>query len=61
MIAHRLLALQLELLRTGAQVVRLVTELRAKHASGDMANWGVDGEKGKLVDMAELGIWEPMS
>ena len=42
-------------------MVRLVTELRAKHASGDMANWGVDGEKGKLVDMAELGIWEPMS
>jgi T-complex protein 1 subunit gamma len=45
----------------GANVVRLVTELRAKHSTGDNAFWGVDGELGKLVDMDVLGIWEPMS
>jgi len=45
----------------GAPVVRLVTELRAKHAAGDGATWGVDGCKGVLVDMNELGVWEPLS
>jgi hypothetical protein len=43
------------------QVVRLVTELRAKHAAGGGETWGVDGCKGTLVDMQELGIWEPLS
>ena len=23
--------------------------------------WGVDGDKGVLADMRELGIWEPLS
>ena len=48
----------------GANVVRLVTELRAKHAQGEPGankNWGVDGELGTLVDMDILGVWEPMS
>ena len=45
----------------GAPVVRLVTELRAKHAAGDGVCWGVDGCKGTLVDMNELGVWEPLS
>ena len=48
----------------GANVVRLVTELRAKHAQGEIGdnkNWGVDGELGTLVDMDILGVWEPMS
>lgn len=47
----------------GAKVVKLLTELRAKHASDPQKNFtfGVDGNKGTLVDMNTLGIWEPVS
>jgi len=45
----------------GASTIRLLTELRAKHAGGENVNWGVDGNRGKLVDMSELGIWEPLA
>jgi len=43
----------------GANVVRVVTSLRAKHANKEGSNWGIDGHKGVVADMAELGIWEP--
>jgi T-complex protein 1 subunit gamma len=45
----------------GAKVVRVLTELRAKHASDPEKNftWGIDGNKGTIVDMRELGVWEP--
>ncbi len=43
----------------GTNVIRLMTELRAAHAGGDNATMGVNGSTGDLVDMAELGIWEP--
>ena len=42
----------------GADVVRRMTELRAKHATGG-STWGINGETGQLADMKELGIWEP--
>lgn len=61
----------------GVSVIRIVTQLRAKHASfhNDAANvvgtgagavmkpcnWGINGTTGELVDMEELGIWEPYS
>ena len=46
----------------GAPVVRVLTQLRAKHASGPgNTSWGVDGEKGVIVDMKELGVWEPLA
>lgn len=47
----------------GAKVVRVLTELRAKHASDPEKNfsWGINGNKGVIVDMKELGIWEPLS
>lgn len=47
----------------GANVIRTLTALRAKHASqeGNMATWGVDGDTGEIVDMNKLGIWEPLS
>ena len=55
----------------GVSVIRTVTQLRAKHAaafdeaekSGDTKpfNWGINGTTGELVDMEELGIWEPFS
>jgi T-complex protein 1 subunit gamma len=47
----------------GGNPIRLLTALRAKHAAalsaGTTCQWGIDGKKGELVDMAELKIWEP--
>jgi T-complex protein 1 subunit gamma len=42
----------------GANVIRLMTELRTKHHSGD-TSWGVDGTTGVAVDMYALGVWDP--
>ncbi|CAK9825116.1 T-complex protein 1 subunit gamma [Anthophora retusa] len=44
----------------GANIIRTLTALRAKHATGGMT-WGIDGETGQLVDMKERGIWEPLA
>jgi T-complex protein 1 subunit gamma len=44
----------------GANVVRVVTALRAKHAEG-AGTWGINGNTGELVDMRTLGVWEPFS
>ncbi|KAI2808133.1 T-complex protein 1 subunit gamma [Blomia tropicalis] len=44
----------------GGDSIRTLTALRAKHASGDNKSWGIDGEKGTLVDISKLGIWEPL-
>ena len=43
----------------GADIVRVLTELRAKHAPGTDSTWGVDGTKGTVADMNDIGIWEP--
>ena len=43
----------------GAHTIRLLTELRAKHAAGEV-NVGLDGNKGELCDMRDLKIWEPV-
>jgi T-complex protein 1 subunit gamma len=45
---------------SGNSPIRVLTQLRAKHAEGG-TSWGVDGDSGKLVDMKEYGIWEPMA
>eukprot|EP01062_Namystynia_karyoxenos_P073114 TRINITY_DN69962_c0_g1_i1.p1 TRINITY_DN69962_c0_g1~~TRINITY_DN69962_c0_g1_i1.p1 ORF type:complete len:585 (+),score=269.33 TRINITY_DN69962_c0_g1_i1:112-1755(+) len=45
----------------GGAVIKILTELRAKHAGGKNPTWGVDGEQGTIVDMRELGITEPIS
>jgi len=45
----------------GADIIRVQTQLRAKHAGGANPTWGIDGEKGVLADMAELGVWEPVT
>lgn len=42
----------------GQSPVRVLTALRAKHAEGG-STWGIDGDKGTLVDMNEYGVWEP--
>jgi len=43
----------------GADIVRTITSLRAKHATGGNWTWGIDGEKGLLADMKHYGVWEP--
>eukprot|EP01025_Chloroclados_australasicus_P011269 TRINITY_DN1487_c0_g1_i2.p2 TRINITY_DN1487_c0_g1~~TRINITY_DN1487_c0_g1_i2.p2 ORF type:complete len:558 (+),score=91.35 TRINITY_DN1487_c0_g1_i2:100-1773(+) len=46
----------------GANVIRTITKLRAKHAEmdeGQHSSYGIDGEKGDIADMKELGIWDP--
>ena len=43
----------------GADVVRVITQLRAKHAQGGNLTWGINGKTGEIADMKELGIWEP--
>jgi len=47
----------------GAKVIRILTDLRAKHASDPVANssWGIDGMKGVIADMKVLGVWEPIT
>lgn len=36
-------------------------QLQAKHTQENCETWGVNGETGTLVDMKELGIWEPLA
>merc|ERR1711935_204714 len=48
----------------GVSVIRTITSLRAKHATdGEEKKCciGVNGTTGELVDMNDLGIWEPFS
>lgn len=45
----------------GADVVRTLTELRAKHAPSDGSGmmWGINGNTAKIDDMANADIWDP--
>jgi len=45
----------------GANVIKILTDLRAKHATAPLENlsWGVDGNKGVIADMHVVGVWEP--
>merc|ERR1719436_352976 len=47
----------------GANTIRTLTALRAKHAKEEEknVNRGINGETGDLADMSALGIWEPLS
>lgn len=42
----------------GASPIRVLTQLRAKQSEGK-STFGVDGDTGAIVDMKELGVWEP--
>ena len=44
----------------GASPIRLLTQLRAKHAEGK-STWGVNGDTGDIVDMKSYGVWEPQA
>jgi T-complex protein 1 subunit gamma len=47
----------------GADVVRILTELRAKHSAQDGSGqmWGINGNTGKIEDMSVSDIWDPVS
>lgn len=46
----------------GADVVRVLTELRAKHAvAGEGVYFGIDGNTGKIADMRERNIYDPLA
>ena len=45
----------------GANTIRTITALRAKHATPGNTSWGINGENGSLVDMKDYGVWEPYS
>lgn len=50
---------------SGNSPVRVLTQLRAKHAESlsgkDGATWGIDGDAGKVVDMKNFAVWEPQA
>jgi len=41
----------------GADVIRTITELRAKH-SEDGAKWAIDGNTGKITNVNDMNLWE---
>jgi len=44
----------------GVKSIKVITELRAKHSKGN-TTLGIDGLSGNVVDMKELGIWDPFT
>mmetsp|Transcript_115781 Transcript_115781/g.323810 ORF Transcript_115781/g.323810 Transcript_115781/m.323810 type:complete len:559 (-) Transcript_115781:15-1691(-) len=42
----------------GADVIRIMTDLRARHAVSGGVNWGIDGTKGVVADVKALGIMD---
>lgn len=44
----------------GANTVRTLTALRAKHSTGE-TTWGINGDTGNIIDMQCDGIWEPVT
>jgi len=45
----------------GADVVRIMTDLRSRHASAEGLNWGIDGVNGKVVDVKSAGIMDTLA
>ncbi|KAG8784014.1 T-complex protein 1 subunit gamma [Ceratobasidium sp. 428] len=45
---------------SGGNAIRVLTELRAKHAAGEHT-WGIDGHAGKITDMKTYGLYESAS
>jgi T-complex protein 1 subunit gamma len=45
----------------GAQTIRVLTELRAKHAENGNTSWGVDGNTGELRDIRTIDVIEPLA
>jgi len=61
-VAHALEVIPRTLIQNcGANTVRTLTALRAKHAHPNNWTWGINGESGEIVDMKELAVWEPLA
>mmetsp|Transcript_4213 Transcript_4213/g.5615 ORF Transcript_4213/g.5615 Transcript_4213/m.5615 type:complete len:513 (-) Transcript_4213:132-1670(-) len=47
----------------GADVVRVLTELRSRHSASDGSGlmWGINGNSGKIENMKEAEVWDPCS
>jgi len=48
----------------GADVVRIITELRAKHTDKkdpNCTNYGINGNTGKVENMKDLGVWDTIN
>ncbi|CAL1526565.1 unnamed protein product [Lymnaea stagnalis] len=45
----------------GANTIRTLTAIRAKHSLPNNTTWGIDGATGNIVDMKTFGVWEPIS
>ena len=48
----------------GADVVRVLTDLRAKHDNledKDKLYWGIDGNKGVVTSMKDMNIWDTLA
>jgi len=45
----------------GANVIRTLTNLRAKHTEEAGVTFGINGHSGTVADMKELGVWEPFA
>ena len=45
----------------GIDVVRTITELRAKHAERGNASFGINGNDKKIADMNDVNVWEPVA
>eukprot|EP00754_Rhynchopus_humris_P034009 Rhum_TRINITY_DN1549_c0_g1::Rhum_TRINITY_DN1549_c0_g1_i1::g.4521::m.4521/K09495/CCT3, TRIC5; T-complex protein 1 subunit gamma len=45
----------------GGAVIKLLTELRAKHTDKANVTWGIDGEEGSLIDMKSITLTEPLN
>ena len=45
----------------GSDVVRVLTELRAKHASEGGKYFGINGNTGKIDDMKAANVWDPLA
>eukprot|EP00466_Bigelowiella_natans_P012841 jgi/Bigna1/50665/estExt_Genewise1.C_880021 len=45
----------------GCKIIRVMTELRAKHAEGKEMYWGVNGNTGEIEDMRKLAVLQPIS
>lgn len=44
----------------GVNVIKIVTALRQKHAEENGVSYGIDGNKGVIANMEEVGVWEPI-
>lgn len=45
----------------GSVFTAMSLPVQAKHATPGNTAWGVDGERGVIADMNQLGVWDPLA